>query len=211
MAGVIMCDGRSPASCTMYSPRSVSTLVSPASSSAAPRSISSVAIDLLFTTVRAPCPGQARGRSRGRRPASRPGARVRPGPSAIARGDRASRRDRRASRGGWRPHAPSSRDARPRIRRRSGGGGRGCAAPLEDRVGDGGCRARPEITAWGRDAVARGHACVGRRGHREAPSPAERRSATWIGCGPRTDRLVASSLRRRPSRCIRHARSVLTR
>ena len=62
-----MCDGRSPASCTMYSPRSVSTLVSPAASNAAPRSISSVAIDLLLTTVRAP---RARARSSTMRRAS---------------------------------------------------------------------------------------------------------------------------------------------
>ena len=54
IAGVMMCDGRSWTSCTMYSPRSVSTALRPSASSASPRSISSVAIDLLFTTRRAP-------------------------------------------------------------------------------------------------------------------------------------------------------------
>ncbi len=49
IAGTIMCEGRSPATCTMYSPRSVSTASIPAPSSASTRSISSVAIDFDFT------------------------------------------------------------------------------------------------------------------------------------------------------------------
>ncbi len=54
MAGAMMCDGRSWASWMMYSPRSVSTAVTPACSSASLRSISSVAIDFDFTAMRTP-------------------------------------------------------------------------------------------------------------------------------------------------------------
>jgi hypothetical protein len=54
IAGVIMCDGRSPATWTMNSPRSVSTTRPPESSMAVLRSISSVAIDLPLMTLRAP-------------------------------------------------------------------------------------------------------------------------------------------------------------
>src|SRR6516162_9607116 len=54
IAGVMMCEGRSRRSCTMYSPRSVSTTSHPASASAGLSSISSVAIDLPLTTRRAP-------------------------------------------------------------------------------------------------------------------------------------------------------------
>ena len=54
MAGTMMCEGRSWASWMMYSPRSVSTGVTPAASSASLRWISSVAMDLDFTAIRAP-------------------------------------------------------------------------------------------------------------------------------------------------------------
>ena len=54
IAGVMMCEGRSPRSCTMYSPRSVSTTSHPAAASAGLSAISSVAIDLPLTTRRAP-------------------------------------------------------------------------------------------------------------------------------------------------------------
>ena len=54
MAGAMMCEGRSWASWMMYSPRSVSTGVIPACSSASLRWISSVAIDFDFTAMRAP-------------------------------------------------------------------------------------------------------------------------------------------------------------
>src|SRR5881409_10295 len=54
MAGAMMCEGRSWASWMMYSPRSVSTGVTPIASSASLRWISSVAIDLDFTAMRAP-------------------------------------------------------------------------------------------------------------------------------------------------------------
>src|SRR5437870_8039598 len=54
MAGATMCDGVSPASWTMYSPRSVSTGSMPRRASAAFRWISSDAILLLLTIVRAP-------------------------------------------------------------------------------------------------------------------------------------------------------------
>jgi len=50
----MMCEGRSWASWMMYSPRSVSTGVIPACSSASLRWISSVAIDFDFTAIRAP-------------------------------------------------------------------------------------------------------------------------------------------------------------
>ena len=50
----MMCEGRSWASWMMYSPRSVSTGVTPAACSASFRWISSVAIDLDFTAMRAP-------------------------------------------------------------------------------------------------------------------------------------------------------------
>ena len=49
-----MCEGASPASWTMYSPRSVSTGSMPRAASAAFRWISSDVMLLLFTTVRAP-------------------------------------------------------------------------------------------------------------------------------------------------------------
>src|SRR5437762_940599 len=54
MAGAMICEGRSWASWMMYSPRSVSTGVTPIASSASLRWISSVAIDLDFTAMRAP-------------------------------------------------------------------------------------------------------------------------------------------------------------
>ncbi len=54
MAGLRMWNGRSWASCTMNSPRSVSTTSTPAASSAGFRPISSVTIDFDFTTSRAP-------------------------------------------------------------------------------------------------------------------------------------------------------------
>jgi hypothetical protein len=54
-AGAVMCEGGSPASWTMYSPRSVSTTRSPSDSSAWARPISSDAIDLPFAIRRAPC------------------------------------------------------------------------------------------------------------------------------------------------------------
>ncbi len=59
MAGAMMCDGRSWASWMMYSPRSVSTGVTPARSSASFRSISSVAIDLDLTAMRTPLSRQS--------------------------------------------------------------------------------------------------------------------------------------------------------
>ena len=60
MAGAMMCDGFSWASWMMYSPRSVSTGVTPACSSASLRSISSVAIDFDFTAIRTPRSRQRR-------------------------------------------------------------------------------------------------------------------------------------------------------
>ena len=53
-AGAMMWLGVWPASWMIHSPRSVSTTVQPAASSASFRPVSSVAIDLPFTTVRAP-------------------------------------------------------------------------------------------------------------------------------------------------------------
>ena len=52
--GRMMCEGRSAASWTMYSPRSVSTTATPAASSASLRWVSSVTMDLDFTTRRRP-------------------------------------------------------------------------------------------------------------------------------------------------------------
>ena len=54
MAGAMICDGFSWASWMMYSPRSVSTGVTPAFSSASFSSISSVAMDLDLTAIRTP-------------------------------------------------------------------------------------------------------------------------------------------------------------
>jgi len=54
IAGMMMCDGGSCASCTMRSPRSVSTTSMPWRSSSGFSPHSSVSIDLLFTTRRAP-------------------------------------------------------------------------------------------------------------------------------------------------------------
>ena len=52
MAGAMMCEGFSPASWMMYSPRSVSTTSIPAASSAGFKPISSVTMDLPLTTRR---------------------------------------------------------------------------------------------------------------------------------------------------------------
>ena len=60
MAGAMMCEGFSWASWMMYSPRSVSTGLTPAASRASLSSISSVAIDLLFTAMRTPLSRQRR-------------------------------------------------------------------------------------------------------------------------------------------------------
>src|SRR5262252_2253602 len=60
MAGAMMCDGFSWASWMMYSPRSVSTGLTPAASRASFSSISSVAMDLLFTAMRTPRSRQRR-------------------------------------------------------------------------------------------------------------------------------------------------------
>ena len=51
-AGATMCEGSSSAACTRNSPKSVSITSSPSASSACRRPISSVAMDLLFTTMR---------------------------------------------------------------------------------------------------------------------------------------------------------------
>ena len=60
-AGAMMWLGCSPRSWMMYSPRSVSTGLMPASSSKSLRAISSVIIDLPLVTVRAPTAGRCRG------------------------------------------------------------------------------------------------------------------------------------------------------
>ncbi len=60
MAGITMCEGRCPASCTIHSPRSVSLTRRPSRSSRAFRWISSVAIDFDFTTRRTPRSRQSR-------------------------------------------------------------------------------------------------------------------------------------------------------
>ena len=72
IAGATMCTGCSPASWRMYSPRSVSTGVTPTASSAAFRPISSVAIDFDFAASFAPAPrGRRRRRTRSPPPPSR--------------------------------------------------------------------------------------------------------------------------------------------
>ena len=53
-AGAMMCEGRSPASCRIHSPRSVSTTSMPASVSDSLSLISSVAMDLLLATTVTP-------------------------------------------------------------------------------------------------------------------------------------------------------------
>ena len=131
IAGVIMCDGRSPASCTMYSPRSVSTLVMPGVLRArrrgrSPRSPS--------TCSSRPCARRGPGRGRRRRARASAGvaARCTCTPRAVSERSRRSSQPSRSSerlapdRGGAvLPLGMRGRGRRPRC----AADGRGCAAP----------------------------------------------------------------------------------
>ena len=93
MIGATMCEGRSSASCTMYSPRSVSTTSTPACSSAAFKCVSSETIDLAFATRRTPCCLAISPQCGWRRHRFLPSARGRLWPRDVVRRIRGWRRD----------------------------------------------------------------------------------------------------------------------
>ena len=227
IAGVIMCDGRSSATCTMYSPRSVSTTSTPIGLERGAE------VDLLgghrlrLHDGAAPTP-RRRGRARSRRASSGVAARWTVAPT---RGERRLEPVEPAVEIGERPPGGCaaassfssgvvSATARP-----CAAGCRGCAAPAAARGSR--PRGRPLAKLLARVTIrmgtplrlldrspARALAYAAPEAPRHArplrpvcvtAGPRARSSAKWTGCGPVPVR------RRRPSRCSRHAVSPLTR